>query len=176
MDARTFTELHDGCRERVLCGVRSYLRNQADAEDVTAAAFVTAYRKRKTFRGDSSFYTWVYRIAMNRATSVLRRRRMISLNSFLIAPPESLIEADLMDRAIDRDDCCRKLRMALKCLPAHYRRVLVDHFVRGRSVKEVAVSHRLPLGTVLSRLFTARRLLRRAWIVADGALLEGGTR
>ena len=74
MDARTFTELHDECRDRVLFGIRGYVRNHDEAEDVTASAFVTAFQKRKSFRGDSSFYTWVYRIAVNRATSVLRRQ------------------------------------------------------------------------------------------------------
>ena len=59
---------------QVLFGIRGYVRNHDEAEDVTASAFATAFQKRKSFRGESSFYTWVYRIAVNRATSALRRK------------------------------------------------------------------------------------------------------
>jgi DNA-directed RNA polymerase specialized sigma24 family protein len=77
--------------------------------------------------------------------------------------PEVLIQPDLMDAAIDRDNCCRRLRRTLKRVPVKYRRTLVDHFVRGYSVKQIAKLHRIPLGTVLSRLFYGKRLLREAW-------------
>jgi RNA polymerase sigma-70 factor (ECF subfamily) len=168
MDARTFTELHDECRDRVLFGIRGYVRNHDEAEDVTASAFATAFQKRKSFREESSFYTWVYRIAVNRATSALRRRKTVSLDLLEGAMPDSLIEADLMDRAIDRDDCCRKLRWALHQIPVPYRRVLVDHFVRRYSTKQIARRHRIPVGTVLSRIFSAKRRLRRAWELRHG--------
>jgi RNA polymerase sigma-70 factor (ECF subfamily) len=168
MDTRTFQELHIECRERVLFGIRGYVRNHDEAEDVTASAFATAFQKRKSFRQESSFYTWVYRIAVNRATSVMRRKRTVSLDLLEGALPESLIEADLMDRAIDRDDCCRKLRWALRQIPVLYRRVLVDHFVRGFSTKQIAKRNRIPVGTVLSRIFSAKRRLRRAWELRHG--------
>ena len=168
MNARRFQELHLECRERVLFGIRGYVRNHDEAEDVTASAFVTAFQKRKSFRGDSSFYTWVYRIAVNRATSSLRRRRTVSLDLLAGALPDSLVESDLMDRAIDRDDCCRKLRWALRQIPVYYRRVLVDHFVRGYSTRQIARRHRIPIGTVLSRIFSAKRRLRHAWELHHG--------
>jgi len=68
-----------------------------------------------------------------------------------------------MDSVLDRANCCRRLRKALKCLPSKYRQALVDHFVRGYSVKQVARLRRIPLGTVLSRIFNGKKLLRRAW-------------
>ena len=163
MNAGTFQELHDGCRDRVLSGIRGYVGNLDVAEDVTAAAFATAFQKRRSFRGEASFSTWVYRIALNQIHSALRSKQTVSLDAMEGFEPKALIEPDLMDRALDRAACCRRLRLALKRLPAIYRGALVDHFVRGYSVKQIAKLQRIPLGTVLSRIFTAKRLLRRAW-------------
>ena len=163
MNARVFQELHDACRDRVFCGILGYVRNLDDAEEVTATAFALAFEHRNRFRGESSFYTWVYRIAVNQVRSASRRKRLLSLDMLKGAPPAALVESDLMDRAMDRETCCRKLRQLLRGLPAIYRRVLIDHFVRGHSTREIASLHRIPMGTVLSRMFTAKRLLRKAW-------------
>ena len=163
MTPRAFQELHDGCRAKVLSGIRGYVRNHDEAEDVTSAAFATAYEKRKTFRGDASFYTWVFRIALNQLYSVSRPKPMLSLDAMEGFEPKALMEPDLMDRALDKAACCQRLRLALKRLPARYRRALVHHFVRGYSTKQIARLERIPVGTVLSRLFNGRRLLREAW-------------
>ena len=64
---------------------------------------------------------------------------------------------------LERSECRLKLRKALRGIPAVYRRTLVDHFVRGYSVKRISRQNRIPVGTVLSRIFTAKRLLREAW-------------
>ena len=163
MNAATFQEFHDSCRDRVHSGILGYVRNLTEADDVTAAAFATAFEKRKSFRGEASFYTWVYRIALNHVHSGSRGKRMVSLDAMEGPTPEVLIQPDLMDAAIDRAACCRRLRMALKRIPSNYRRTLVDHFVRGYSTKEISKLHRVPLGTVLSRIFNGKRLLREAW-------------
>jgi RNA polymerase sigma-70 factor, ECF subfamily len=176
MNARTFQELHDACRHKVYFAVLGYVRNADDAEDLTAEAFAAAYRERKNFRAESSFFTWVYRIAMNAAHSARRRKRAVSLDAYDGPVPAALIQPDLLDRALDRDTCCRQLRMALKGLPGRYRRVLVNHFVRGHSTRQIAQTDRIPVGTVLSRLYTGRWLLRRAWDATDGALLHKGRR
>jgi len=163
MNAATFQVLHDGCRGRVHSGILGYVRNASEADDVTAAAFARAFEKRRSFRGEASFFTWVYRIALNQVHSGARGKRTVSLDAMEGPLPEILIQPDLMDAAIDRDNCCRRLRMTLKRVPVKYRRTLVDHFVRGYSVKQIAKLHRIPLGTVLSRLFYGKRLLREAW-------------
>ena len=163
MNASTFQELHDGCRQKVLSGMRGYLCNQDEAEDVTAAAFATAFQKRGSFRAESSFFTWVYRIALNEAHAGARGKRTVSLDAREDVPWGRLVERDLLDRAIDRASCCQRLRLALRRIPVHYRRALVDHFVRGYSVKAIARRRRIPMGTVLSRLFNGKKLLREAW-------------
>ena len=168
MTPLAFQELHNGCRDKVLAGILGYVGNRSEAEEVTASAFATAFRKRNSFRRDALFFTWVYRIALNEAHSALRRRPMVSLDAMEGPTPEALVQPDLMDSALDRANCCRKLRMALKCLPSKYRQALVDHFVRGYSVKQAAKLRRIPVGTVLSRLFNGKKLLRRAWAVELG--------
>ncbi len=174
MTPRAFREFHDGCRDRVFFGIRGYVGNHDEAEDVTAAAFATAYQKRKTFRGQSSFYTWVYRIAINQARSGFRRKRMVSLDAMEGFEPTVLVEPDLMERALHRAACCRMLRRILKQLPAKYRGALIDHFVRGYSTKQIAKLQGIPVGTVLSRIFNAKRALRRAWEAPQGQENENG--
>lgn len=163
MNAATFQELHDGCRDRVHAGILGYVGNQSQAEDVTASAFAKAFEKRKSFRGEASFYTWVYRIALNQAHAGWRGKRMMSLDALEGPTPEVFIQPDVLDSVLDRANCCPRLRRALKRIPVKYRRALVDHFVRGYSTREVARLHRVPLGTVLSRIFKAKKLLRKAW-------------
>ena len=164
MNARMFQVLHDGCRERVHAGILGYVRNTTEADEVTATAFAAAFAKRMGFRGEGSFFTWVYRIALNQVHSASRSKPMVlSLDAIEGPPPEALIQPDLMDAAIDRETCCRKLRLALRQVPWKYRRALVDHFVRGYSTKQIAKRHRIPVGTVLSRIFYGKRLLREAW-------------
>ncbi len=164
MNARQFRVLHDGCRDRVHAGILGYVRNSTEADEVTATAFAAAFVKRKSFRGEASFYTWVYRIALNQVHSASRSKPMVvSLDAMEGPTPEALIQPDLMDSAIDRENCCRKLRLTLRRVPLKYRRALVDHFVRGNSIKQIAKLHRIPVGTVLSRIFHGKKLLREAW-------------
>jgi DNA-directed RNA polymerase specialized sigma24 family protein len=74
-----------------------------------------------------------------------------------------LIEPDTSDEALDRLNCDARVRNALCRMPALYRQTLIDRFVRGHSVKRISHLKRVPVGTVLSRIFTAKRLLRKAW-------------
>jgi RNA polymerase sigma-70 factor (ECF subfamily) len=163
MNAATFQELHDGCRGRVHSGILGYVRNLSEADEVTSSAFATAFEKRRSFRGEASFFTWVYRIALNQVHSGSRGKRMVSLDAMEGPVPESLIQPDLMDAAIDRENCCRRIRQALRRIPVIYRSALVDHFVRGYSIRQMARLHRIPQGTVLSRIFMGKKLLREAW-------------
>jgi RNA polymerase sigma-70 factor (ECF subfamily) len=163
LTVRAFRELHDGCRDRVRAGILGYVGNPSEADDVTAEAFATAFEKRKSFRGDASFYTWVYQIAVNEVRSGWRAKKIVSLDSLQGPIPQALIQPDLLDSILDRASCCRRLRKALRRIPVKYRRVLMDHKVRGYSVKQIAKAHGLPVGTVLSRIFTGKRLLRIAW-------------
>lgn len=162
--AMAFRQFHDNYRERLLCGMKSVVRNQEIAEDVTAKAFAIAFEKLHSFQNRSSLYTWVYRIALNAARNSYRRRRAtVSLLDFggneaiALATPDRTLEA--LERSEDR----ARLQLALRQIPPVYRRVLVSHVVRLDSVKQIARQNRIQVGTVLSRIFKGKQLLREAW-------------
>jgi len=157
-----FETIYGQCRERLLNSMTTVLRDRNAAEDVTAIAFARALEKRSDFRGESSLYTWVYKIALNEARRRWSEKRAVSLDALDSAPPE-LVVHDRFDDAHDRSEQALKIWRVLEAIPPAHRRALVDHFVHGRPVKVIARRERIPVGTVLSRIFTAKRRLREAW-------------
>jgi RNA polymerase sigma-70 factor (ECF subfamily) len=161
-DADRFSNLHKEYGPRLVNSMTGFVRDREAAEEITAAAFAKAFEKRNGFRGRSSLYAWVYAIALNEARRHQSQKRTLSLDALEFTPP-ALIGADCHGEASERSEQTRRLQMALGSLPAIYRRALVDHFVRGYPVKRIARRDHTPIGTVLSRIFTAKRLLRAAW-------------
>jgi DNA-directed RNA polymerase specialized sigma24 family protein len=86
-----------------------------------------------------------------------------------------LVAPEVLVQTLERSECCAKLREALRQIPVVYRRTLVDHFIRGQSVREISRRHRVPAGTVLSRIFAAKRHLRKAWNSIAVSGRESGT-
>ena len=158
-----FRILHDQYRHRLVNSLTAFAGNRDEAEDVAATAFATAYEKRESFRGSSSPYTWVYAIAVNEMKSRRRQKQSVSLDSMDGPCPKELAETDVLTQAIADAEGSTKLRNALFGVPAKYRRTLVDHFVHDHSVKSIAKQQQIPVGTVLSRIFTAKQMLRKAW-------------
>jgi len=157
--SQAFSELHDQYRGRLLNSMIAVARNLEEAEDITAAAFATAFKHLDSFRGESSLPTWIHAIALNEARNRRRSPRV---------PLESIEESDALqvaepDATDEQRECCPQIWKALHRIPRLCRRVLIDRFVRGYSMKQIAKCQRVPLGTVLSRLFKAKRLLRAAW-------------
>jgi len=167
MNAAAFGEFHKTYRKRLVCAMLSRARNREEAEDIAASALATAFERRKEFRGESTFYTWVYTIAVRELIGRLRCKRIESLDDLEGTEPESLIERDLLAQKLDRSECCHRVRAALRRVPTKFRQALVDHFVRGKSVSEVARQSRIPVGTVLSRIFKGKQILRQAWAHAE---------
>ena len=165
ISAQQFSALYESHRERLLISVTALVRNRDTAEDITAAAFASALQHLDGFRGESTFYTWLYRIASNEVCT-LRRHKSVSLQSIesLAAEPG---ERDKTEERVDRSLCRAKFHQAMRRIPAQYRRTLTDHLVHGFSVRQVARRHRIPVGTVLSRIFMAKRALRQAWGRSD---------
>jgi RNA polymerase sigma-70 factor (ECF subfamily) len=163
VNEQQFRIWHDQYRPRLLNSMTAVVRDRDIAEDITSRALATAWQKLNQFRGEASLYTWVYRIALNEARHCASGRRTVSLDA-LAAPLKEVTESAGMNvEAQDRTDDSIRLRNALLQLPALHRRTLVDHFVRGYPVKRIAQRERIPVGTVLSRIFTAKRRLRAAW-------------
>jgi len=165
ISAQEFSALYESHRERLLISVTALVRNRDTAEDITAAAFAAALQHLDGFGGESSFYTWLYRIASNEVCTLRRRKPVFlqSIESLAVEPGER----DKTEERYDRSLCRAKFHQAMRRIPAPCRRTLTDHLVDGRSVRDVARRNRIPVGTALSRIFTAKRALRQAWGRSD---------
>src|SRR6202050_5575790 len=166
-------------QHKVVKLVMRYLRNPADAEDVAQEAFVKAYRALPQFRGDSAFYTWLYRIAINTAKNALaaRERNPVSYELDLQGNDES---SDMVSRLKDpetpeglalTEEIRDTVNHAISELPEDLRTAIVLRELEGMSYEEIAASMDCPVGTVRSRIFRAREAIdRRLREVFDGGL------
>jgi len=154
-----------------------------DAEDILQDAFVRAFEKLAQFEGESSFYTWVYRIAVNLALSGHRRRRVRSavrlarhrLRSGGAHPADESIEADPA-APLERSERDRLVQDALGTLGAEHRAVVVLKDFDGHRYEEISAILDIPVGTVRSRLHRARCELRdrlRALVDEEQPLRQG---
>jgi RNA polymerase sigma-70 factor (ECF subfamily) len=168
-DGTAFRGLVERYQERVYTLVYGMVRNAEDAKDLTQDAFVKAYRKLDSFRLEASFYTWLYRIAMNGAIDHLRRRarRQESEYDDARAPSEEAeFSADHIKsnpgRDLERKQLYGRIMDAMETLSPEHRRIVLLREIEGLSYKEIADSLGLAEGTVMSRLFYARKKLQKA--------------
>jgi RNA polymerase sigma-70 factor (ECF subfamily) len=166
-------------QHKVVKLVMRYLRDPAEAEDVAQEAFIKAYRALPQFRGDSAFYTWLYRIAINTAKNALaaRDRSPVSYELDLQVNDES---PDLVGRLKDpetpeglalTEEIRSTVNSAIEALPEDLRTAIVLRELEGLSYEEIAAAMDCPVGTVRSRIFRAREAIdRRLRVVFDGGL------
>ena len=138
------------------------LGNEADARDAAQETFVTAWRQIGKLRDPERFDAWLQRIAVNAARMTHRARRRRGVREIAASQIEQLAA----DPATGSDDA-RRLERALATLDVDQRSILALHHLEGRSVAELAEVLQIPVGTVKSRLYTARRALQAA-LDADG--------
>ena len=144
-----------------------FVRDPAEVEDVTQEAFIKAYRALPSFRGDSAFYTWLYRIAINTAKNYLVAlgRRAPTSTGFDNAEAENFedaeqlrdsntTESELMGREI-----AATVNKAMDALPADLRTAITLREIEGMSYEEIANVMNCPIGTVRSRIFRAREAI-----------------
>jgi RNA polymerase sigma-70 factor, ECF subfamily len=133
-----------------------------DARDIVQEAFVQAFLKLDTFRRQSEFYTWLYRIAFNVAMSHRRRRRPTMSMDHLreTSHIEPVDGEDDPAEALDRRERCRRVRQAIARLAEDHRAVLVLREIDGCDYEAISEILDLPIGTVRSRLHRARLQLR----------------
>lgn len=168
-DGTAYRGLVEKYQNRVFGMVYGMLRNREDARDVTQEAFVKAYRSLDTFRLESSFYTWIYRIAMNLAIDHTRRRKRRETAGFDegIATRDGngeIAEAHHEDgpgRQLERKRLFAKIMDAMQELPEDQRQVILLRELEGLQYKEIADIMGIPEGTVMSRLFYARKKLQK---------------
>lgn len=166
LDAGRFGDLHNAYHDRLLNSMTGVVRDRQAAEEITASAFAKAPEHLATFRGEASFYTWLHAIASNEARHYWKANRGVSLESVTGPAPQALVECDSVADRLEQSADRRRLEKAIQRIPAHYRRALKDHFVRRYSTRQIARKERMPIGTVLSRIFTAKTLPRKAWEVS----------
>jgi RNA polymerase sigma-70 factor (ECF subfamily) len=142
------------------------LRDQEEALDVSQEAFVKAYRSLAKFKGESAFYTWLFRITMNLALDRRRQRaaRARSLGGQEVPPEEWERTAVSPDAPPDEEavsaDRRARIDRALRSLPEHHRAIIILSDIQGLSYREIAEVLAIPMGTVMSRLHNARKRLR----------------
>jgi RNA polymerase sigma-70 factor (ECF subfamily) len=153
-------------QHRVLKLVGRFVNDQAEAEDVAQEAFLKAYRALASFRGDSAFYTWLYRIAINTAKNALvsQRRRPVDFDLDLQDPEQydrhaKLKEVDTPEGVLLTDEIRAVVEEAMEQLPEDLRTAIVLRELEGLSYEEIAEAMDCPVGTVRSRIFRAREAI-----------------
>jgi len=149
--------------------VMRYVRDQAEALDVTQEAFIKAYRAIPKFRGDSAFYTWLYRIAINTAKNhiVAMKRRPMEYDLDLqesggYESHAQLHDFDSPERIAQREELREALQASIESLPEELRIAIVLREIEGMSYEEIATAMNCPVGTVRSRIFRARDAIDKA--------------
>ena len=167
-DKRAFDLLVLKYQQKVANLVARYIRDQSETQDVTQEVFIKAYRALKNFRGESAFYTWLYRIAINTA------------KNFLVAqarrPPGSDVEAETAEQLdvgsrlkeyatpeslVLTDEIAATVKLALDGLPEDLRIAITLRELEGMSYEEIAEAMSCPIGTVRSRIFRAREAIEK---------------
>ncbi|MCS6946993.1 MAG: RNA polymerase sigma factor RpoE [Steroidobacteraceae bacterium] len=166
-------------QHKVVKLVLRYVRNQAEAEDIAQDAFIKAYRALPNFRGDSAFYTWLYRIAINTAKNAVGSRHR-SEGPVDVPGDDGAEGFDLQERLQDTatpealaitDEIRDTVNAAIADLPEDLRTAIVLRELEGLSYEEIAAAMACPVGTVRSRIFRAREAIdRRLREVFDAGL------
>jgi RNA polymerase sigma-70 factor (ECF subfamily) len=159
--------------------VMRYVRNPAEAEDIAQEAFIKAYRALPQFRGDSAFYTWLYRIAINTAKNavVSRERSPVEYDLDRNNNDESydmqgrMKDSETPEGLVLTDEIRSTVNAAIDALPEDLRTAIVLRELEGLSYEEIAAAMDCPVGTVRSRIFRAREAIdRRLREVFEGGL------
>jgi RNA polymerase sigma-70 factor (ECF subfamily) len=153
-------------QHKILKLIMRYVRDSSEALDVAQEAFLKAYRAAPSFRGDSAFYTWLYRIAINTAKNhlVAAGRRPAHYNLDLQDPEQSevhveLRELDTPEGLAQSDEIRETVNKAISDLPEELRTAILLREIEGMSYEEIAQTMECPVGTVRSRIFRAREAI-----------------
>lgn len=166
-DIRAFEFLFDKYREKVYRIAYRFVRNREDALEVAQDVFLRVYTSLAKFKTDSKFFTWLYRVAVNRAIDSTRYRRARPLHSLeqeLLESQTQTVSGKCPQRdpseVAEEKDLEENLARALKKLSDKHRTVFLLHAMENLSYKEIAAVMKCSIGTVMSRLFYARKKLQ----------------
>lgn len=146
--------------------VARFVRDRREVEDVTQEAFIKAYRAIGGFRGESAFYTWLYRIAVNTAKNYLeslgRRPPATDVeveNAEFVESADGLREQATPERQLLTDEIAATVNRVIDTLPGDLRTAITLREIEGMSYEEIAEVMECPIGTVRSRIFRAREAI-----------------
>ena len=168
-DTQLYHELICPHERSVYLMALSFMKNEADAEDIAQEAFLKAFRNLSTFRGESRFSTWLISITLNEARSRLRRQTIIRMQSLDDPPDDEGVVSPALLRdwreipleAIERQEIRQMLQEAVVGLPTVYRQVFQLRDVEELSVKETAEALGISVPSVKVRLHRARMMLQK---------------
>ena len=145
-------------RPRIMSVLYSFTKSHSDAEDLTQQTFLKAWSSLEKFRGDSSFYTWTYRIAINLAKNFFKKpstqfdKKSLSIDQNQFDLPEDLDPLTF----ISNEQLKTELEAFIKSLPEKLKTAFILREYEGKSYEEIALFTDCPIGTVRSRIFRAR--------------------
>jgi RNA polymerase sigma-70 factor (ECF subfamily) len=164
-DSKAFNILVSKYQRRIESVVYTWVDNRSDILDIVQETFLRAYRAIDDFRGDSSFFSWIFRIAQNTAKNhlVARTRRPpdsdIDSSVAEILSADSFKELDSPESLLLRDEIERQIFKTIEGLPDELREVIMLREMEGLSYDEISLRVNCPIGTVRSRLFRAREIV-----------------
>jgi RNA polymerase sigma-70 factor (ECF subfamily) len=165
-DKAAFDLLVHKYQHRIVQVVNRFLKDPSESQDVAQEAFIKAYRALPEFRGESAFFTWLYRIAINTAKNylALRGRRPADDDIALedaeqMESAERLRDAETPEGVLLSEELAETVNQAIQELPEEWRTAITLRELEGMSYEEIAEVMQCPVGTVRSRIFRAREAI-----------------
>ena len=166
-DKKAFELLVVKYQRKLMRLISRLIRDQAEAEDVVQEAFIKAYRALPQFRGDSAFYTWLYRIGINTAKNYLvtQGRRAPTSTEADVEEAETFDDGDQLrdintpESMLATKQIAETVNLAMEVLPEELRIAITLREIEGLSYEDIAEAMHCPIGTVRSRIFRAREAI-----------------
>ncbi len=159
---RAFTELMRRYQQRVYWSARRIVGSHEEADDVVQEAFIKAYVSLGEFRGDSSFFTWLYRIAINLSLNAVRKRQVISYLRESEIINKLLPSGDDPSRAVEEKELNSRLEEAVRALPERQKAVFVLRYFDGMPYEEISGILKTSIGGLKANYFHALRKVQEA--------------
>ena len=166
-DKQAFELLVEKYQRKLARLLSRFIRDPAEVEDVTQEAFIKAYRALPAFRGDSAFYTWLYRIGINTAKNYLMAMGRRAPTSTEVEAEEAegfeegeqLRDINTPESLLLSNEIAQTVNKTIEGLPEELRRAIQMRELEGKSYEEIAQEMKCPIGTVRSRIFRAREAI-----------------
>jgi len=163
-------------QDRLVFSVYKFLKDYELAQDIAQEAFVKAFKNIEKFRGDSSFYTWIYRIAINTAKNLLsskaRNSEVYDDEIMELKLSESAVTTENPENILEAEELRSKMMDAIQSLPDDIRTTLSLREFDGLSYEEIAKVQNCPIGTVRSRIHKGREILDKTFSKYNMSNLE----